>query len=184
MFKIETKRLFLRDMILNDVKSFVAISQERDYQEYYSEQDCQPELYEKLTRQFADQANQLPRQAYQLAVECRATSQMIGVVCLRLESEDQASFGCGLATNRWGEGLMREAARALLNYGFEHLKIHRIYAETISENCSAIKLCHSLKMRKEAHFAQHRFFKQRWWDTAVYAILRNEWLELNSKEEV
>jgi hypothetical protein len=45
VFKIETKRLFLRDMILNDVKSFVAISQERDYQAYYSEQDCQPELY-------------------------------------------------------------------------------------------------------------------------------------------
>ena len=184
MLKIGTKRLILRDMILSDENPFVAMSQERDYQEYYSEQDCQPELYEKLTRQFVAQANQLPRQSYQLAVECRATSQMIGVVCLRLESEDQASFGCGLATNRWGEGLMREAARALLNYGFEHLKIHRIYAETISENRPAIKLCNSLKMRKEAHFFQHRFFKEKWWDTVVYAILDNEWFEKNGEEKI
>jgi RimJ/RimL family protein N-acetyltransferase len=79
---------------------------------------------------------------------------------------------------------MYEAARALLHYGFKNLKIRRIYAKTISENRSAIKLCNSLKMRKEAHFSQHRFFKGLWWDTAVYAILRNEWLDINGREEI
>ncbi|MFW1485154.1 GNAT family N-acetyltransferase, partial [Vibrio parahaemolyticus] len=37
------------------------------------------------------------------------------------------------------------------------------------------KLCKSLGMRQEAHFREHRYFKEQWWDAVVLAILRTEW---------
>ncbi len=30
-------------------------------------------------------------------------------------------------------------------------------------------------MRREAHFREHQHYCGRWWDTLIYAILKNEW---------
>lgn len=48
MFKIETKRLILRDMTPNDESAFVAMSQDSKYQRFYDESDCDPNKYREL----------------------------------------------------------------------------------------------------------------------------------------
>lgn len=175
MFKLVTKRLIIRDMTLNDERAFVAMSQDPKYQCFYDEGDCEPSKYRELTHLFVAQANERPRQSYQLAVEDKDSGAFIGTVCLRLEANNQASMGCAFARGAQGCGISLEAAQSLANFGFSELGIHRIYAETISKNLAAIKLCKSLGMRQEAHFREHRFFKGKWWDTIVLAVLRSEW---------
>lgn len=175
MFKIETKRLIIRDMNPSDEDAFVAMSQDAKYQRFYDESDCDPIKYKELTNLFIAQASEEPRKSYQLAVEYKSTGQFIGTVCLRLEDNQQASMGCAFSRSHQGHKLSNEAALALADFGFSTLGVHRIYAETISKNLPAIKLCKSLGMRQEAHFREHRFFKGRWWDTVVLAVLRSEW---------
>ncbi|WP_375753822.1 GNAT family N-acetyltransferase [Vibrio sp. HN007] len=184
MFSIETERLIIRDMTIEDESSFVAISQDAKYQRFYDEQDCDPQKYKELTQLFIEQAQQRPRTSYQLAIELKETGQFIGTVCLRLEDNRQASVGCGLSRAYQGAGLIQEASRAMMKFGFEELNIHRIYAETISENRAAIRLCQSLGMRKEAQFRDHRYFNQRWWDTVILAILQPEWNVLQEGREL
>jgi [ribosomal protein S5]-alanine N-acetyltransferase len=180
MFKLETTHLILRDMQPADEADFVAISQESKYQRFYSESDCDPDKYRQLTRLFIEQASEHPRTAYQLAIENKATGGFIGTVCLRLEPDRQASMGCGMARAYQGHGLIHEAAYALMDFGFRELDIHRIYAETISHNRAAIRLCKTLGMRQEGHFREHRFFKDQWWDTVVLAVLKSEWQQRSS----
>ena len=84
-------------------------------------------------------------------------------------------MGCAFSRHAQGVGLSYEASEALLNFGFTELGVHRVYAETISKNLLAIKLCQSLGMRQEAYFKEHCFFKSKWWDTVVLAVLRTEW---------
>ncbi|MGI9878362.1 GNAT family N-acetyltransferase [Vibrio chagasii] len=175
MFKLETHRLVLRDMTLEDQSAFVAMSQDAKYQRFYDESDCEPIKYHQLTRLFIEQAGEEPRQSYQLAVESKESGKFIGTVCLRLEDNQQASMGCAFAREIQGKGLPIEAAKALAGFGFSELGVHRIYAETIGENLAAIRLCKSLGMRQEACFKDHRFFKNKWWDTVVLAMLRSEW---------
>ncbi|MBF9000883.1 GNAT family N-acetyltransferase [Vibrio nitrifigilis] len=175
MFKIETERLIIRDMTPDDESDFVAMSQDAKYQRFYDESDCDPNKYRELTNLFIAQAGETPRKSYQLAVECKSSGEFIGTVCLRLEDNQQASMGCAFARSSQGNKLSHEAALALANFGFLELGVHRIYAETISKNLPAIKLCQSLGMRQEAHFKEHRFFKGQWWDTVVLAVLRSEW---------
>ncbi|PTP90861.1 GNAT family N-acetyltransferase [Vibrio splendidus] len=153
MFKLETDRLILRDMSLEDECAFVAMSQDAKYQRFYDESDCEPNKYRELTQLFVAQALEVPRQSFQLAVESKDSGKFIGTVCLRLEGDRQASMGCA----------------------FSELGIHRIYAETISKNLAAIKLCKSLGMKQEACFKDHRFFKGQWWDTVVLAVVRSDW---------
>lgn len=158
-----------------DEAEFVALSQDLKYQRFYNEEDCSPEKYKDLTKLFINQSNEIPRTAFQLAVQLKESNALIGTVCLRLESDNQASMGCGLARKYQGRNLMQEAAASLTNFGFLELNVHRIYAETISVNHAAIGLCQQLGMRKEALFKENRYFKGRWWDTVVLAILRSEW---------
>ncbi|MEZ9231434.1 GNAT family N-acetyltransferase [Vibrio amylolyticus] len=178
MFQLATPNLIIRDMRFSDEADFVALSQDTKYQRFYEESDCTPEKYKELTHLFVEQSLETPRKAFQLAIEHKQSGQFIGIVCLRLEENQQASMGCGMSREYQGSGLIKEAALALVDYGFTTLKVHRIYAETISKNRSAIKLCQSLGMRQEAHFKEHRFFKNQWWDTIVLAVLRSEWQEL------
>ncbi|MCY9862473.1 GNAT family protein [Vibrio coralliirubri] len=175
MFKLETSRLILRDMRPQDEPAFVGMSQDVKYQRFYDESDCEPNKYRELTQLFVEQALEVPRQSYQLAVENKDSGKFIGTVCLRLEGNLQASMGCAFSREIQGKGLSIEAAKALANFGFSDLGVHRIYAETISRNLAAIKLCQSLGMKEEARFENHRFFKGKWWDTVVLAILSTEW---------
>ncbi|MCG9545559.1 GNAT family N-acetyltransferase [Vibrio sp. Isolate33] len=175
MFKLETDRLVLRDMTLEDQSAFVVMSQDAKYQRFYDETDCEPSKYQQLTQLFVEQAEEDPRQSYQLAVESKELGKFIGTVCLRLEDNQQASMGCAFAREIQGKGLPIEAAKALVEFGFSELGVHRIYAETIGDNLAAIRLCKSLGMRQEACFKEHRFFKNKWWDTVVFAILSTEW---------
>ncbi|MEZ8721752.1 GNAT family N-acetyltransferase [Vibrio pomeroyi] len=175
MFKLETSRLILRDMILQDECAFVAMSQDVKYQRFYDESDCEPNKYRELTQLFVEQALEVPRQAYQLAVESKDSGKFIGTVCLRLEGDQQASMGCAFSRETQGKSLSIEAADALANFGFLELGVQRIYAETISKNLAAIKMCQSLGMKEEAHFENHRFFKGKWWDTVTLAAVRSDW---------
>ncbi|MFM2483499.1 GNAT family N-acetyltransferase [Celerinatantimonas yamalensis] len=175
MFQLETSRLVLRDMKSSDEGAFVTMSQDAKYQRFYDENDCDPSKYRELTQLFIAEAAEAPRKSYQLAVEYRESGQFIGAVCLRLEANQQASMGCAFSRASQGNKLSYEAAQALANFGFSELGVHRIYAETISKNLPAIKLCKSLGMREEAHFREHRFFKGQWWNTIVLAVLRSEW---------
>ncbi|OLQ95040.1 GNAT family N-acetyltransferase [Vibrio ponticus] len=177
MFKLQTRRLTLRDMMASDEAAFVALSQDSKYQRFYSEEDCDAEKYRQLTKLFIAQALEQPRKAYQLAIEDTLTGQFIGTACLRLEADQQASIGCGLSRSSQGVGLMQEAMSTLVEFGFSELGVHRMYAETVSANLPAIKLCQTLGMVKEGHFRQHRYFKRQWWDTVVYAIRVDEWCE-------
>lgn len=179
MFKLETNRLIIRDMTLADESAFVSMSQDPKYQRFYDESDCKTDKYRELTRLFIEQISETPRQAYQLAVESKDTGKFIGTVCLQLEANNQASMGCAFSRKAQGGGLSFKASEALLKFGFSELGVHRVYAETISKNLPAIKLCKSLGMRQEAHFREHRFFKTKWWDTIVLAILRSEWAKHN-----
>ena len=79
-----------------------------------------------------------------------------------------------------GHGYATEAARALLQYGFEALHLHRIIATCQPENVASWRVMEKLGMRREAHFRKCiRRPDDRWWDEYFYALLEEEWFEAN-----
>jgi RimJ/RimL family protein N-acetyltransferase len=169
-------------MRFEDEELLVAISQDEKFQRFYSEADCNEGRYRELTNRFIEQAHEAPRKSYQLAIEHKSDKRFIGTVGLRLEDDSQASIGCALSRFYQGRSLAQEAAKAVVDFGFSHLGVHRVYAETISENTAAINICTSLGMRREAHLREHRYFKERWWDTVIMALLSNEWVKKASTD--
>ncbi|WP_062267399.1 GNAT family N-acetyltransferase [Endozoicomonas arenosclerae] len=175
-FELATERLLLRDYNKGDLEDFAAMSSDSEFQRFYSEKDCSPEHWKKLLAMFISEANEQPRTNYNLAICLKSDHKLIGSVGIRLEDNRQASVGCSLNRTFQQQGIAQEAMQSILNFGFQELNAHRIYAETISENRAAIALCEKLGFRKEAEFIEHRYFRNRWWNTSILALLSSEYL--------
>jgi RimJ/RimL family protein N-acetyltransferase len=104
--------------------------------------------------------------------------EVIGDLMLRLVFGDPPSIAeIGWVVNpaHAGQGFMTEAARALIDLGFHHFRLHRIFAQLDARNTSSARLCERLGMTKEAHFRQDLWSKGEWTDSMHYGLLRTEW---------
>lgn len=182
-FKLETKNLILRDFKPADEADYQAFTADEKYQRFYSEEDCHPQKALELVNQFVSECKLTNREHYNLAIIDKHNKQLIGVCGVRLEAHGQASVGCGINRAYHASGSAKEAINCLLDFAFNQLNCHRIYAETIVENKAAIRLCKSMGMREEAKLIENRYFKQRWWSTSILAMLKHEWLAHLDKRE-
>lgn len=77
--------------------------------------------------------------------------------------------------NYWSKGFGVEAARLLINYGFQQLNLHRISSSAIAFNERSIRLHKKLGFREEGRLRQAMFKKGQYHDRVEFGILREEW---------
>jgi RimJ/RimL family protein N-acetyltransferase len=71
---------------------------------------------------------------FDLAIEYRADGKVIGLLTLVRRPHQQGEIGYALAIRYRGQGYATEAARGLAAYAFDTLGLHRLSANTNSEN--------------------------------------------------
>ncbi len=174
---LRTKRLLLRDFSADDWPAVLAYQSDPRYLRYYPWEQRTPDDARAFVQMFLDQQAERPRHRYQLAITLPDTGALIGNCGVRLERAEAraASLGYELAPAAWGQGYATEAARAMLAFGFRALGAHRVWAECLAENVGSARVLEKLGLRREAHLRDHEWFKGRWWDTLIYAILEDEW---------
>ena len=173
---IKTERLVLRDFTQTDLTAYQALCSHPEFQQFYSEEDATPEKVEQLLNMFVGWTTEQPRTKFQLAIGFTSET-LIGSCGVRVTSveEKQGTFGCEVSRTHWGKGYALEASRAVINFGFAELDLHRIYAETNSENLPGIALAKKLGLRVEGELKENRWFRERWWNTTILSILKSEW---------
>jgi ribosomal-protein-alanine N-acetyltransferase len=87
----------------------------------------------------------------------------------------RAEIGYDLDPAYWGQGIMTEALRAVLEYGFEKMALNRIQAIIDSENARSLKLVHRLGFKKEGVLRQRSYFKGQFRDDVCFSLLKKEW---------
>jgi ribosomal-protein-alanine N-acetyltransferase len=174
MLPLRSGGLILRDFRPNDLIAFQRLRSDPKMQRFYSERDSSDERAEQLLQMFMEQADALPRTKFQFAVESEA-GELMGTCGIRIESPGTASIGCEIGRQWHGTGAAKAAAFAILEFGFVELKLTHIYAETISENRAAIRLCEAIGMTVSAERVGDRTFKGRTWNTTVLALTRSGW---------
>ncbi len=176
MLTLKTQRLTLREFNDADLPAYTQLRSGEKFQRFYSEDDCSSKRSKELLKLFITEAKINPRLHYQLAITT-ADQLLIGSCGLRITSQKarQASFGCELGEPQWGRGYATEASRTLIDYGFKVLGLHKIVVETISENTTAIATAKRSGFSVEAELRENHYFKNRWWNTTVLAILGSDW---------
>jgi len=119
----------------------------------------------------------VPGTWFQLAIVEKTDRNLVGdcgLHCTQAEPH-QLEIGITLAPTYQRRGYATEALESVLAFGFSVLKVHRLSAVTAAENTAAAALFRRLGFRKEAHFLEHRWFKDRWESEFVFGLLRREW---------
>jgi RimJ/RimL family protein N-acetyltransferase len=112
---------------------------------------------------------------FELAVERQEDGQVIGFVGLICRDQGQGEIGWALGVEHRGRGYATEAARALMDYGFKTLGLHRIHADTSSDNLASWRLMERLGMRREALLRECACEEGKWVDKYIYGMLVDEW---------
>lgn len=181
MFTLETDRLLIRNWTSKDYD---------DAHEYASDPEVSKLMVWgpntlKETRAFVDTAidtaREKPRRAYELAIELKESSKVIGGIGLAI-NDPQYSLGMlGYALNSkyWRQGFAYEASCQMLKFGFKDLDLHRIYATTDTKNIGSQRVLEKCGLRKEGHMVEDVHIKGKWRDSFFYAILKREWFDSN-----
>jgi ribosomal-protein-alanine N-acetyltransferase len=126
---------------------------------------------------FLAQQQEQPRTKFQLAVVLESSNQLIGSCGIRMASADahEADIGYELSPGHWGYGYATEAARAMVEFGFAELGLHRVWSWCIADNVGSVRVLHKLGMQPEGRLRHKEYFKGRWWDRLLFGILDHEW---------
>jgi RimJ/RimL family protein N-acetyltransferase len=78
----------------------------------------------------------------------------------------------------WNRGYGTEAARLLIDYGFEQLNLHRISSFVYSFNERSVRLHKKVGFREEGRQREATFKNGKYHDHVMFGILREEWSAL------
>ncbi len=175
--EIVTERLILRDFVPSDEAAMYAIRRDPRFLEFYDPELGTPEATARLHALFLEWQNEQPRTRWQLAITLAGDDAPIGSAGIRRKPDHdfEADIGYELHVDHWGRGYATEAARALLAFGFEELGVARISSWCITENVRSAHVLEKLGMHVEGRLRANERFRDRWWDTSMYALLRDEW---------
>ncbi|WP_372650976.1 GNAT family N-acetyltransferase [Draconibacterium sp.] len=175
--QLNTKRLVLRPLTLNDKHALLAYrsdSEANKYQGWIPKTIDDVETFlGKLSAEF-----NVPDTWFQLAVVEKQDNKLIGDIGIHFIDEQQVEIGYTIAKQHQGLGFATEASKAVINYLFGELKKHRITASVDPENIASVALLEKLGFRKEAHFKESLLINGQWVDDVIYALLAREWKNL------
>lgn len=101
----------------------------------------------------------------------KSSRKLIGSIGIFNVKKENHRAEVGYVMNpRWhNKGLMNEALKAVLEFGFEHMKLHSIEAIIDPGNTASAKLLEKNQFRKEAYFKENCFFEGKFYDSVVYS---------------
>jgi ribosomal-protein-alanine N-acetyltransferase len=70
-----------------------------------------------------------------------------------------------------GKGIITEAIKEVVNYGFKVMKLHSIEAIIDPENFGSEKVLQKNGFVKEAHLKENEFYDGKFLDTVIYSKL-------------
>lgn len=93
---------------------------------------------------------------------------------------DRAELGYGLFYDNYKQqGFMTEAVKAVLDYGFEKMNLHRVEALTAIYNTASLKILKNFNFTFEGTLREHYNVEGKMEDSVMYSLLKHEYQNKN-----
>ena len=170
---LETERLILRKMVLNDAEAVFAYASNSEVSRYTLWETHRSIEDSRAFLEFATQKYENGGEP-DWGIVYRGNGCLVGACGLvNWEAEHaRAEVGFVLSREYWGRGLMSEAVRAILRFGFERMNLNRIEARCIAENAASARVMEKAGMVYEGTLHQREYIKGAYRDIKLYAILK------------
>lgn len=134
--EIETERLLLRGPVSPDVDAWAACLADPDVTRFVpAGAGTFRERAERKIDQYQRCWEQDPQNLMGWVIAGKAEGRLIGLCCIEtVEQMNDGELAYFLGKASWGQGLMTEAVRAMVRYGFEHGGWDRLVAYIVPAN--------------------------------------------------
>lgn len=172
--ELETERLLLRKMRLDDAQAMFAYASDPEVTRYV--------LFE--THRSVEDSEAFLRSAVEgyergdfggWGIVLKDSGRFVGTCGMDHAPEHaRAELGYVLSREQWGKGLMPEAVRAVIRFGFGRMELNRIQARCIAENTASARVMEKVGMTYEGTLREYELIKGAYRDMKFYSILRRE----------
>jgi len=169
MHSIETTRLYLRPLSVDDLDDFALMGSDAEVMRFIGSGITLSK--DQTAKRLYSMVEHWSKHGFGLwaAIE-RVSNAWMGFCGLQLlDNTQEIEVGYRLAKQFWGSGFATEGARASVRYGFEQLELNKIVAVVQPENFASQRVLEKsgLKYLREDHFYNSR--------VKYFAITRDEY---------
>jgi ribosomal-protein-alanine N-acetyltransferase len=169
---LETERLFLRRVDVKDVNEIIALRSNPETMKYIPRPLVKTieDALEHIAMMDAKIEN---NEGINWAITQKDNPKLIGVIGhYRIKPEHyRAEIGYMLLPEFSGKGIISEAVKEVVNYGFKGMQLHSIEAVIDPENNASAKVLEKNGFVKEAHLKENEFFEGHFLDSVIYSLL-------------
>jgi ribosomal-protein-alanine N-acetyltransferase len=169
---LETERLYLRRLVKEDVNEVFALRSDKEVMKYIPRPlvKTEEDALEHIAMIDAKIEN---NEGINWAITLKDNPKLIGIIGhYRIKPEHfRAEIGYMLLPEYHGKGIIVEAIKETLNYGFQVMKLHSIEAIIDPENLASESVLQKSGFVKEAHLKENEYYEGRFLDTVIYSIL-------------
>jgi ribosomal-protein-alanine N-acetyltransferase len=94
-----------------------------------------------------------------------------------------AEVGFDVASPYWNQGYATEVAHALVQFGWQFMKLNRIEADVVQGNIASMRVLEKLSFRKEGTLRQRLLKGGKYYDVNLYGLLRNDYHKQHPEAE-
>jgi len=189
--RLKTPRLLLREFEEEDLLQVHEYLSDPEVFLYMIGGSADQQQSKESIRKIIEARSEKPRLDYSLVVTLNEKGRVIGGSRVRVLDPTlnlvyrllgQAYIGFWLNRRFWGQGYGIEVAKALLSFGFDGLRLHRIFAWCDAENVSSARILDKIGMRREGVLVKNWMVRGNWRDAFLYAMLDSEWRKVEESK--
>ena len=173
-----TERLILRKLLPKDYQDMYEYASDENTVRYLAWEHHRTIAFTKnytkfLQKQYRDGLY------YDWAITLKENGKMIGTCGFTsLATEHlRGEIGYVLSPSYWGMGIAKEAAEAVIRFGFEQMDLHRIEAKFMIGNDASERVMQKLGMQREGVFRDYMFVKGSFRDICFYSLTAEEYFK-------
>jgi ribosomal-protein-alanine N-acetyltransferase len=174
---LESERLILRQLVPADADAIMAIKGDVAVTRYnggepYTDRQQALDLIERVRTGYTS------RKWLRWGLTLRPDDAVIGMIGFNHwnRADFRADVGYDLTQAYWGRGLMPEALRAVLAFGFAEMALNRVEAEADVANLASIRVLQKLGFQNEGFQLEKYYNDDTFQDIALFGLLRRNYL--------
>ena len=172
---LETKRLLLRQLENSDVKEVFALRSNPSTMKFIPRPlvTSDEEALEHIAMINAKIDN---NEGINWAITMKENPKLIGIIGhFKIQPQNyRAEIGYMILPEYHGQGIVAEAIKEVVRYGFEEMNLHSIEAIIDPNNLASERVLQKNGFVKEAHILENEFFDGKFIDTVIYSLLKRD----------
>ncbi|MFJ8459446.1 GNAT family N-acetyltransferase [Lysinibacillus xylanilyticus] len=170
---LDTERLMLRELKINDAQAILNCFSNPDVLRHYGQNPLTSlDQVKHIINNFSKNYDE--KRGIKWGIELKGQEGIIGTIGFQEWSTEhrRAEISYALFPESWGKGYAMEAVNRVISFGFQEMDLVRIGAIVFTENDASNKLLTKVGFEKEGILKKYMHQNQVPYDTYIYSLIR------------